>query len=197
MRTKKWISESGTRTYYAWRSMRMRCLNPNTSAFKNYGGRGITVCDKWLNDFDAFHADMGLVPVGFSLDRVDNNNGYSPENCRWATDKEQHNNKRNNVAIEHEGIKLNMSQWAERLGLNKDTLWRRLNVLGMPAVRALTPGSLQRPWLHGTRHGYEQGCRCDECKAAHAARHRAMRAKRKARLDLPVTESAPASAVPI
>lgn len=172
----KWKSKSGTRTYFAWRSMRSRCMNPKHPAWKHYGGRGIVVCDAWANSFDQFLNDMGEVPDGFSLDRIDNEKGYSPENCRWATDKEQLNNRRNNRWIEKNGEKKTLSQWAETYGIPMNTLAKRLE--RMPIEKALQT-SLKKPVVHGTRSAYEwHKCRCDSCKSYNNQRAREYRAKK-------------------
>lgn len=80
--------------HHSWLAMKQRCLNPKHSAFRNYGGRGITICQRWINSFENFLADMGERPEGTSLDRIDVDKGYSPENCRWATKSEQARNVR-------------------------------------------------------------------------------------------------------
>jgi len=174
---KKWKNSSTTRTYYAWRSMRTRCLSPLSAQFQNYGGRGITVCERWVNDYDAFFDDMGEVPEGLTLDRIDVNSGYTPENCRWADWDTQRNNKRTNVVISDNGVTKTVTQWAREIGLNPGTLHKRVDQKVGGDI--LSPLSLRRQWSHGTRNGYETGCRCAECRSAHAAHHRAARARRK------------------
>jgi len=106
--------------YAIWKQMRYRCSNPSHPDFRDYGARGITVCDRWQRDFLAFCQDMGPRPQGTSLDRRDNDGPYSPENCRWATPLEQSNNSRKNRFIEACGERLTVSQWARRLGWSRE-----------------------------------------------------------------------------
>lgn len=109
--------------------MRTRCNNPNFHAFPRYGGRGITVCERW-GSFSAFRADMGEAPVGMSIERENTNGNYEPGNCRWATPKEQARNMRVNRMVTHEGETLCLAAWAERLGTTSDVLWKRLRRKG-------------------------------------------------------------------
>jgi hypothetical protein len=116
--------------YSIYLSMKNRCINKNVNAYKNYGERGITICDSWLgkNGYENFYADMGERPSPkHSLDRIDNNLGYSKENCRWATPKEQANNRRSNKLITYQGKTQTLSNWGVELGILPLTLLSRLD----------------------------------------------------------------------
>lgn len=125
-----------SRIYQAWASMIQRCNNPNSIRYYDYGGRGIKVCERWKK-FENFLEDMGERPRRTSIDRIDNDGNYEPGNCRWATDKEQANNKRNNRFLFFDGSKRTVGEWAERIGINRSTLIGRLNK-GWDTKKALT-----------------------------------------------------------
>lgn len=127
---------SGTRVYKIWKDMRKRCHNPNTNHAKYYVGRGISVCEEW-DDFEAFFADMGHPPPGTSLDRIDNNKGYSKENCRWATAIEQANNTSVNRLVSAFGKTQTLAEWARQTGIHYSALLARLDN-GWEPERALT-----------------------------------------------------------
>lgn len=117
----------GTPEYETWRGMRERCLNPNHGSYARYGGRGITVCASWENSFEAFLADMGPRLTGCTLDRINNDGPYSPENCRWATTIQQARNKSHHRLIEVDGQVMTASAFAETLGVGMWTVGRWLN----------------------------------------------------------------------
>lgn len=118
---------SHTKIYYIWRGMLERCYDKNNKAFKNYGERGITVCDEWRSCFDNFYRDMGDKPKGMSLDRIDNNKGYSKDNCRWATHVEQCNNTRSNIYITAYGLNLTVLQWAQAFEVPSKRIYHRIS----------------------------------------------------------------------
>ena len=104
--------------YRIWRGMRNRCYNKNCSEYKYYGEQGITVCDEWLNSFDKFFSDMGPRPSkDYSIDRKEGSLGYSKDNCRWSTDKEQIRNRRNTIKVSVDGCERPLSEWAEILNV--------------------------------------------------------------------------------
>ena len=117
--------DNNTATYMSWQSMKKRCLNPNNQAYANYGLRGITVCKRWMNDFNAFLRDMGEQPPGMSLERINNNEGYSPSNCWWATKSEQARNRRQTVILTFNGKTQCQFAWELELGLSKGALYYR------------------------------------------------------------------------
>lgn len=127
---------SKTPTYKVWDAIIQRCLNENSQAYANYGGRGITVCEHWKT-FQNFYADMGEKPDGLSIDRIDNNKGYSPDNCRWADTKTQSTNKRTNNKYTYDHKTLCISEWAELYGMSHACLSMRL-IRGWSIERALT-----------------------------------------------------------
>lgn len=115
--------------YSTWVHMNQRCANPSNRNFADYGGRGITVCERWRGEhgFENFLADMGERPPGTTLDRRDNDRGYSPENCRWATRVEQTRNTRANRLITVDGETLTLAEWADRAQIPVTTLHHRLS----------------------------------------------------------------------
>lgn len=125
-RTKHGLSR--TPEYKAYNAMISRCLNKDDAAYSNYGGRGIEVCFRWIQSFENFLTDMGVRPSNkHSLDRIKNELGYSPENCRWATKQEQDNNKRINVFIEWGGQRKTIAEWERHYGVYPDYIRNRLN----------------------------------------------------------------------
>ena len=129
----------GKRTpeYRAWVGMKSRCYNPKVAEYPDYGGRGIKVCSRWLNDFEAFLADMGPRPRrGYSLDRIDGCKDYEPSNVRWATYTEQNRNKRGNVPLTVDGITQFIGDWARQVGIHHQTIRSRI-YRGWDAKRAV------------------------------------------------------------
>ncbi len=123
-------------TYNKWKSMLRRCYDPKSPAYKNYGGRGIKVCDRWRN-FSNYYDDIGDIPKGLSIERIDNNTGYSPENCKIATRTEQNRNQRRNKKITYNGESLILIEWCEKLKLNYRSVASRLK-RGWSVEKALT-----------------------------------------------------------
>ena len=125
---------AGSREFNTWISMKQRCSNKNDPEYKNYGGRGITVCERWMQ-FENFYADMGPRPLGTSIDRIDNDGNYELANCRWATPKEQ-GRKRRIVKLslqkvdaikEYRAVGLTLKEIAEKFGVSRQTILNALN----------------------------------------------------------------------
>jgi len=138
--------KSGNPEYQVWKNMRRRCYSPTASGYANYGARGIAVCNRWLGKqgFANFLLDMGPIPSPkYTIDRIDNDGNYEPQNCRWATRLEQGRNKRRNRLVSHEGKTLAISEWSEITGVNRRTIAARLDK-GWTASEALTLPVMRR-----------------------------------------------------
>ena len=131
---------SDSSEYRSWFHMKNRCFNTNNKDYSRYGGRGISVCDRWKNSFQNFFADMGLKPSPkHSIDRIDNNGDYFAENCKWSTHKEQVNNRNSNRLITIKNETLTMAQWAEKMGFGESVIWQRLNLGWSEYDAVMTP----------------------------------------------------------
>ena len=143
-----------TRLYDIWHGIKARCYNPNNRAYKRYGGRGITMCDEWRDSFAAFRD--WAVANGYSdqltCDRKDTNGSYTPDNCRWVTPKTQANNRRDNRLLTHDGQTHTISEWAELTGINKKTIYARIDRYGWDVKRTLITQS--RIKKESIRNGY-------------------------------------------
>jgi hypothetical protein len=141
--------EQKNRERRIWLSMLARCYNETHKHYSHYGGRGIKVCTRWKNDFDAFLKDMGRRPSDRStIDRIDNDGNYTPENCRWVSYKTNLRNKGNNLRLTHNGETLTLAEWAERTGISRITIGARLRK-GWTTDKALTT----KPRQHLTYNG--------------------------------------------
>lgn len=121
-----------------WSGIKKRCYNKKSKSYKHYGGRGICMCDDWKNSFENFYNDMGPRPSKkHSINRINNDKNYNKENCKWATQKEQCNNKRGNRLFEYNGEKFTASQWSEKIGISKDLIYGRFK-RGWPIEHILT-----------------------------------------------------------
>jgi len=132
-----------SKIYVVWNHMIQRCTNPKNLAYKNYGKREITVCDRWNckkgGSFENFLEDMGICPSGLTLDRINNDDGYYKENCRWVTSKINNRNKRSNHLIPYDGKKLCIAEWSEITGIHESTIWQRINDGWTPEETLTTP----------------------------------------------------------
>ncbi len=126
-----------SRVYVIWKSMHQRCGNPNAEGYENYGGRGIRIDPRWAT-FENFLADMGHPPARYTLEREDNDGNYEPGNCRWATYKDQLNNRRTSHVIEAFGKKQTLQQWCDEYAMPTNTLKNRIYRGGMTPEEALS-----------------------------------------------------------
>ena len=119
--------ETGTRLYNLWVSMKERCNNPNNSRYHRYGGRGITVCKEWRDSFLNFKkwAYENGYQENLSIDRKDNDGNYEPSNCKWATNKEQCNNRSTNIVIKYKGVEKTATEWSKETGIDSHTIIKR------------------------------------------------------------------------
>lgn len=117
-----------TRLYTIWRDMKLRCYNASQVGYKNYGGRGIVVCNGWLNSFENFYnwAINNGYKDNLTLDRIDNDGNYEPDNCRWITNLEQSNHKRNNKYVTYNGETKTIAEWSRELSISYHLIWNRL-----------------------------------------------------------------------
>ena len=137
---------SNTPQHIAWQNTIARCHSPTHSRYARYGGRGIVVCERW-HTYLNFLEDMGERPEGMSLERLDNDKGYSPDNCKWATRSEQARNSSQNRVIEYAGKTQTLVEWALELGINYQTLHTRLTFAKLTVEQAFT-----RPLRRNSRH---------------------------------------------
>jgi len=147
-RNTKRFSESSRRNqtmYRRYHSMLQRCENPANPNWKNYGARGIHVCDRWRASYDAFLQDMGSPPFdGYTIERIDNDSGYSPENCVWASRKTQLRNQRRSIIIEIDGVKLHAKDWADKTGCCYETITKHYREGGIEQATAFVAEYV--PW---------------------------------------------------
>lgn len=143
-----------SKIYNTWTHVKDRCLNPNNKYYSYYGGRGITICERWL-DFDNFHADLGDPTEDkerISLDRIDNNGNYEPGNCRWVNQKVQNNNKRNSKFFTYEGETHTLPEWAEKVNMSYGQLRQRIYQRGWDFEKAITTIAQYSPTLSNTNN---------------------------------------------
>lgn len=134
-----------TRLYNVWKDLKKRCYNPNCKSYKNYGAKGIKVCKEWKDNFTAFHDwafdngyDKNASYGQCTIDRIDTNGDYCPENCRWVSLKEQANNRNNNFLITYNGETDTMSNWATKVGISYNCIFKRINELHWSTEKAFT-----------------------------------------------------------
>lgn len=133
-------NQSKTRLYRIWALMKSRCENPNVKSYEIYGGRGIQVCAEWNNNFESFQewAKKTGYSDSMTIERIDNDKGYSPENCTWISKSEQSKNRRSCILIEYNGKTQNLTEWCKELGIDYKRVNNRMKKLGMPFEVAIS-----------------------------------------------------------
>ena len=140
-RTRERHGMKNTPEYKAWVDMKERCYNPKNDRYKNYGARGIAVCDEWKNSFISFYSYIGEKPEPkseYSLNRVDNNKNYEPSNIEWSTREEQANNKTTSKYLTYDGVTQTETQWAREKGTTREVIRARIDNYGWSVEKALT-----------------------------------------------------------
>lgn len=127
-----------TKEYRAWQQMKVRCYKKTFRDYERYGGRGIKVCDRWVNSFENFFEDMGISKKWYSLDRIDNDGNYEPWNCRWADNYQQMKNRVNTIFLEYNWETLCLAEWSRKLWISRATLKDRIWKLWWSTEKALT-----------------------------------------------------------
>lgn len=141
------------RLYRIWSGIKARCYTKNNKAYDRYGGRGISMCQEWKDNFVAFYKwamDNGYLD-DLSIDRINVNGNYEPSNCRWSTPKEQSDNKRCNILITISGITLDLQQWCDKIGINRSTVNTRVRICGWDYEKALTEPVRKHKNMQGER----------------------------------------------
>lgn len=146
--SKRWTThghskKGNSRTYRTWKNMKQRCTNPNIPGYKNYGGRGIVICDRWSKSFSAFLEDMGVSPAGAFIDRINNDGNYEPGNCRWANRAMQNRNRRSVILVEYQGQTKTLVEWSRAVGMRYGLIKYRYHA-GWPTDLLLTTPALPR-----------------------------------------------------
>lgn len=148
-------NKKGTRIYTVWNGIKQRCYNKNSKSYKNYGGQGVSMCDEWKNDFMSFYnwAMTNGYRDDLTIDRIDVNGNYEPNNCRWVNMKTQQNNRKNNDYIEYKGEKHTLQEWTKILSINisQPVLWQRIHKYNWSIEKAfLTPVNRRKNrWKNG------------------------------------------------
>jgi hypothetical protein len=135
-RQNEWANSDRGKAYNVWRNIMYKCSDPKHVNYRHYGGRGIEVDARW-HIFDRFYADMGPAPAGMTIERIDNALGYSPQNCRWASRRDQARNRRSNRLLTLDDTTQCVAAWSEQTGIKRTTILQRLDAYGWPIERAL------------------------------------------------------------